>query len=644
MKQIHNLVFSGKPATQKPTWLDEEWNNPNHIWWHNSPKGVQINSGDIEELYNILTKGYSIKTGIFNVEKGLKYDALLGVQIIGADFDNTEIEPHEVVEKATKLGFRPNMWYYTFSQGIKNKNNFRVLWVLNACVLKSEFPYYFEGLLQIFPDLDAVASDPTRVWFGTSNGGELLHTEFIELSSMPYKEYTKEEKQRKQERYNVLATASEPLDIGDLDWVSYLKDAWPLFRRWCDGSWYLKRHERALLFGQIKALHRGEQNIIQEFFELSNPEIYEKNNSKGYGIAELERMYREESSVSEIYTDKGRTKGLLLPFKENGFLEIEVFTVREFFLQILQNLEQIEPNLEQENTSETQTSFGKRRMEMRSKLTEYEASLYTSDIIPYNKMALGEFYIAIAPTNVGKTWWSMATAIQLARENQKVRLVLTEDDEIYFIQSTGGISDLDPLWDNFDLHIINSSLKQRDLVKLFIDTHAQGYNFIVFDYFKSTMLEDGLNDYTRDLDAMFAPLRDLVKKLNRELTVVATIQGNAKMYDNENGEAMMSVIKSPNTLATQIEGGIHTMRQNQNVFGLYLYNGTRYLIIGKAKYPNNDRIGKVYELVINTKTFSISYYERTPRYEKDGRKTILKLDLPNTTVIPSEKKVIGGWK
>ena len=637
IKQIHNLVFSGKPATQKPDFLGEDWNNPNHIIWHNSQKKVQVNSDNIDKLFEILLKGYSIKAGIFNLEKSIKQDGLLGIQIIGADFDKTDLSPHDIVAQATALGFKPNFWYYTFSQGIKEKNNFRVIWVLNACITKEEYIFYFKGLLETFPGMDDKTNDGTRVWYGTNNGGELIHTDFVDIAAMPYKEYSPEEKNKIKERNKKLRIASDPLDIGDLDWVYYLKNTgWQLFNGWRT-DWYLNRNERSLLWRQLKCLHRGDKPIIEEFFDLANPEIYKEKNSQGFGIDELTKWYNEDQNIDIINLSKQKDveKGLTVPFKRDGFFEEEAFTVREFFEKILQQpksvlkTKQIEPNLKQENISETIITqenelvspppvnneevpvfgYASRRIQARQEFQDAEKDFYDSAAMPFKKHPLGTLYIAVAPSNAGKTTWSIWTALTLAAEGRKVRLILTEDDEQDFTESTRNLPDDSPVWNFFDLKIISSKMKEADFKKYLHESVALGVEYLIFDYFKSTMLEEGIDDYKRDLDRLYTILRDFLNINQRKLTLIGTIQGNAASYYS--GDVLNTIQTNPGAASSYIEGGLESYQKavvgfmlNRVVIGSDAF----YTVsVSKAKRRHIQELGKTYKCYIDFYSFKMKY-------------------------------------
>ena len=79
----------------------------------------------------------------------------------------------------------PNVFYFSFSQGKKPGNNFRLVFVLDEIANPTEWLNLYNYLLKEFSSFkpDTATKDIGRMWYG-GKGGYVVETNLLELDSM----------------------------------------------------------------------------------------------------------------------------------------------------------------------------------------------------------------------------------------------------------------------------------------------------------------------------------------------------------------------------------------------------------------------------------------------------------------------------
>ena len=85
----------------------------------------------VADVARIIGEGRTWRAGLYDYGiDSFKKANVKAVQVIALDFDSCPHEPQTIVEYATSIGISPSAWYYSYSQGIKQGQNFRILWIL----------------------------------------------------------------------------------------------------------------------------------------------------------------------------------------------------------------------------------------------------------------------------------------------------------------------------------------------------------------------------------------------------------------------------------------------------------------------------------------------------------------------------------
>ena len=143
----------------------------------------------IREFYEIALRGHTWRMGHYDLSKeNMRKDSVDYIQILSLDFDGVEHSPEEVAATAQSYGLLPNFWYYTFSQGKKPGNNFRLIWVLERALTHKEFEDAIVLFMEKFkgdrPDIST--KDASRLFYGTRHSGALLKEEPLELANIGF--------------------------------------------------------------------------------------------------------------------------------------------------------------------------------------------------------------------------------------------------------------------------------------------------------------------------------------------------------------------------------------------------------------------------------------------------------------------------
>lgn len=188
--------------------------------------------------------------------------------IIALDFDDVVATPEEYAEKAELAGIMPNLYYYSYSHGIKtpDKNRFRFVWLLDKGISAADARKILLALMAYYPDCDPSCKNPSRLWFATRLPVKVL--EEMPTSPAAFAALTVGQKMASGKDANKIVKETntaewleeycgdaETLDVSyNGDWRERLKLVCPLWRKWCDGD-YLPYNLRLLLFSNLKYLH-----------------------------------------------------------------------------------------------------------------------------------------------------------------------------------------------------------------------------------------------------------------------------------------------------------------------------------------------------------------------------------------------------
>lgn len=252
------------------------------------PGHYVIKQSTIAEIYQYITQGRCWRAGVLKATAStLKKEAFEGSYLFALDFDTCDYTPEEMIEYAGIVAAKPNFWYYSFSQGKKEKNNFRLVWCFDKAITVAEYEALYKAVLQddVFSNADKQTKDISRLWFGTSNGGGLISNEPQSLSifdKYPRTAATAAGKKRgsiaavKKEYAQGKTQADFVMESAAFDFPYYLKGVCDLWDKWAGGV-YLHYAQRLLLFTELKCLKYAERlkkSPIERIMRYYNAELY----------------------------------------------------------------------------------------------------------------------------------------------------------------------------------------------------------------------------------------------------------------------------------------------------------------------------------------------------------------------------------
>lgn len=146
---------------------------------------------DVNTAYAIITDGRTWRCGRYDLEaaKGFGKSNVIDVQFIALDFDKIAASPRDIVEYAINIGFMPNFYYYSYSQGIKPGNNFRVVWCLAEPITPTMYENLYRLLLEKFScfNPDKSTKDCSRLWYGNyGQGGGIVSEKPLSLANIGF--------------------------------------------------------------------------------------------------------------------------------------------------------------------------------------------------------------------------------------------------------------------------------------------------------------------------------------------------------------------------------------------------------------------------------------------------------------------------
>lgn len=268
---------------------------------------------DVNTAYAIITDGRTWRCGRYDLEaaKGFGKSNVIDVQFIALDFDKIAASPRDIVEYAINIGFMPNFYYYSYSQGIKPGNNFRVVWCLAEPITPTMYENLYRLLLEKFScfNPDKSTKDCSRLWYGNyGQGGGIVSEQPLSLANIGFinlaalMEEGKAYKDIKNNKKTCIVNFSQ-LDIPNKvnvteGWREHLSGYCSLWDKWCKGE-YLNYNERLVLFTNLKYLENA--NTAEKIPSLvlqANPnwkQIYE-----GHSFDEAQLLTIMKSKLSPL--------------------------------------------------------------------------------------------------------------------------------------------------------------------------------------------------------------------------------------------------------------------------------------------------------------------------------------------------------
>lgn len=242
------------------------------------------------QIFKLVCEGRCWRAGIYKTGATQSRDIdFQGSTTIALDFDKFEATPQEMVEYCIEKGVEPNFWYYSFSQGIKENNNFRLVWILDSMISPEEYAKLIIALLNdaVFCKADPACKNIGRVWFGTRKGGEFIKSEPISFSAFdvfPRIVEAATPKGGKGKGKNAKAEDIEQATTDQtfimpkysFDWNKHLAGVCDLWDKWRQKK-YLKYYQRLLLFSELKALKYEEsikKSILDEIMYYYDADLY----------------------------------------------------------------------------------------------------------------------------------------------------------------------------------------------------------------------------------------------------------------------------------------------------------------------------------------------------------------------------------
>lgn len=268
---------------------------------------------DVNTAYAIITDGRTWRCGRYDLEaaKGFGKSNVIDVQFIALDFDKIAASPRDIVEYAINIGFMPNFYYYSYSQGIKPGNNFRVVWCLAEPITPTMYENLYRLLLEKFScfNPDKSTKDCSRLWYGNyGQGGGIVSEKPLSLANIGFinlaalMEEGKAYKDIKNNKKTCIVNFSQ-LDIPNKvnvpeGWREHLSGYCSLWDKWCGGE-YLNYNERLVLFTNLKYLENA--NTAEKIPSLvlqANPnwkQVYE-----GHSFDEAQLLTIMKSKLSPL--------------------------------------------------------------------------------------------------------------------------------------------------------------------------------------------------------------------------------------------------------------------------------------------------------------------------------------------------------
>lgn len=135
----------------------------------------------IAEFAKLITQpfGYTWSAGRFDGKRS--NSTWLDQQVFALDFDKGTITVEKVITDISQFGFKPQLWYSTFSDSPELRK-FRVVFFLDSEIKDINLhKMIYESLMSMFPDADKSCKDASRYFYGGKDF-EIVHNEPINTS------------------------------------------------------------------------------------------------------------------------------------------------------------------------------------------------------------------------------------------------------------------------------------------------------------------------------------------------------------------------------------------------------------------------------------------------------------------------------
>lgn len=289
---------------------------------------------DIKQIYEWILEGRCWRSALLkNRNKDFSKENSDRAYVIALDFDMCDIAPETMLDYCGTMDLMPNFWYYSFSQGIKQGDNYRLVWVLDKPIPAAKYEAIYRGLLKdgLFKYSDKSCSNINRLWFGTCNGGELLNTCPITASRLEIyatQETDEKEPEKKKRAKKQAAQGNTQADFimnsVSFEWWLYLQDVCDLWDRWRKGI-YLNYNQRLVLFTELKCLKYAanlKNSILDKVMEYYKPEVYASHTCDRYQISQM--MGRGTS---------GSLENKIVRFSDNKYTISEYFNSGAYIIK-----------------------------------------------------------------------------------------------------------------------------------------------------------------------------------------------------------------------------------------------------------------------------------------------------------------------
>jgi hypothetical protein len=274
-------------------------------------------------------------------------------------------------------------------------------------------------------------------------------------------------------------------------------------------------------------------------------------------------------------------------------------------------------------------------------------------------LSMGKLYTIVGITNVGKTWWSLATAVSLARElkDGKIGFLSTEDTEVDFWENLGetDVRDEINIHDKFIYKCVIETLSMDGFEKLLQGFLDEGCRIIVVDYLRPDMWEGHKDNANLTMGKFYQVYRNFLEKNSRKISIVQTVQANASLYAKD---FYKQITENAEKVLTQIDGGYTASKRSHGVaFIVRLEKEAStnknekawYFYIAKVKgHKYFGMNGQTYRYIINPKTFDIKYTKALKNVGKTSETEVTSSDfvqiqvssvVDSSLTTPTKKKI-----
>lgn len=262
----------------------------------------------VEEMAEYIGQGRAWRNAVYEKDgRSFRKKNAIGSQFIVLDFDSCAFAPQDVVNRAMELGITPNMWYYSFSQGIKEGYNFRVIWILDKVIDGAQFDstldWFYRGFDKFGPDKNT--KDISRMWYPGKKGVEVIDVGLLVWDSLGIKvECVKEDEVSFLDNVGS-ANPVEALEV--VDWEKQMYELCDLWRKAVNGV-YLYRKQRLVLVSNLRLI----KGSFSRVFEVFSNGLYEESQLSQIAVwynddklmpARILRKSSKDYSVADLFAD-----------------------------------------------------------------------------------------------------------------------------------------------------------------------------------------------------------------------------------------------------------------------------------------------------------------------------------------------------